>query len=40
MISTTFGWTGLPAGNRYLGRVVPNDGTTTLSPTVIGVSTR
>ncbi len=42
-IATTFGWTGLPAGNRYLGRVQYVDSavpTTAMASTVIGVSTR
>ena len=37
---TTFGWSGLPAANRYLGRVIYSDGTANMGATVIGVSTR
>jgi hypothetical protein len=39
-IATTFGWTGLPAGNRYLGRVLYNDGAVNMAATTIAVSTR
>ncbi len=42
-IPTTFGWSGLPAGNRYLGRVQYVDAaapSTAMASTVIGVSTR
>src|SRR6266542_4408076 len=41
-IPTTFGWSGLPAGNRYLGRVQYVDAaapSTAMASTVIGVST-
>jgi hypothetical protein len=38
--ATTFGWSGLPAGNRYLGRVVYNDGAVNMAATQMGVSTR
>ena len=40
--ATTFGWSGLPAGNRYLGRVLYGDGATTFTTptTQIEVSTR
>jgi hypothetical protein len=39
---TTFGWDGLPAGNRYLGRVLYGDGAVTFATpiTQISVSTR
>jgi len=37
---TTFGWTGLPAGNRYLGRVIYNDGAINMAATQLEVSTR
>ena len=37
---TTFGWSGLPLGNRYLGRVLYSDGASTMAATQIGVSTR
>ena len=43
VIPTTFGWTGLPLGNRYLGRVLyvdPAVPATAMAATVIGVSTR
>jgi len=36
----TFSWSGLPAGNRYFGRVVYSDGTTNMAATQIEVSTR
>jgi subtilisin family serine protease len=40
-IPTTFGWSGLPAGNRYLGRVQYQDsGAATIGTTQISVSTR
>ncbi len=42
-IPTTLGWSGLPAGNRYLGRVQyvdPAVPTAVMASTVIGVSTR
>jgi hypothetical protein len=42
-IPTTLGWSGLPAGNRYLGRVLYVDSavpTTAMAATVVGVSTR
>jgi len=42
-IPTTFGWSGLPAGNRYLGRVLyvdPAVPTTAMAATVVGASTR
>src|SRR5262249_7097922 len=39
-IPTTFGWSGLPAGNRYLGRVVYSDGAVNMGATQIEVSTR
>jgi hypothetical protein len=40
--ATTFGWSGLPAGNRYLGRVLYGDGASTFAAptTQIEVSTR
>jgi hypothetical protein len=38
--ATKLGWTGLPAGNRYLGRVVYSDGTSNLGATQVEVSTR
>lgn len=38
--ATTFGWSGLPLGNRYLGRVLYSDGTSNMAATQIGVSTR
>jgi hypothetical protein len=40
--ATTFNWSGLPAGNRYLGRVVYGDGASTFATptTQIEVSTR
>ena len=40
IVPATFSWAGLPAGNRYLGRVVYSDGTTTMGNTVMAVSTR
>jgi hypothetical protein len=43
LIPTTFGWTGLPAGNRYLGRVQTVDPlvpTTAMSTTLVFVNTR
>ncbi len=39
-VPTTFGWTGLPAGNRYLGRVIYSDGAVNMAATQIEVSTR
>lgn len=40
--ATTFNWSGLPAGNRYLGRVLYGDGASTFATptTQIEVSTR
>ena len=43
VIPTTFGWTGLPAGNRYLGRVQTVDPavpTVAMSTTLVFVNTR
>ena len=43
VIPTTFGWTGLPAGNRYLGRVQtvdPAAPTVAMSTTLVFVNTR
>ena len=43
VVPTTFGWTGLPAGNRYLGRVQTVDTAipaTQLAQTLIFVNTR
>jgi hypothetical protein len=43
VIPTTFGWTGLPAGNRYLGRVQtvdPTAPTVAMSTTLVFVNTR
>ena len=43
MIPTTFGWTSLPAGNRYLGRVQTFDPlapTVAMSTTLVFVNTR
>jgi hypothetical protein len=37
---TTFGRTGLPAGNRYLGRVIYTDGAINMAATQLEVSTR
>jgi hypothetical protein len=37
---TTFGWSGLPAGNRYFGRVVYSDGSINMAATQLEVSTR
>jgi hypothetical protein len=39
-VPVTFSWTGLPAGNRYFGRVVYNDGAVGIGATQIEVSTR
>ena len=42
-IPTTFGWTGLAAGNRYLGRALTFDAAVPATPmatTTIAVSTR
>ena len=42
-VPTTFGWTGLPAGNRYLGRALTFDAAVPATPmaaTTIAVSTR
>ena len=36
----TFAWSGLPAGNRYFGRVVYNDGAINMAATQMEVSTR
>jgi hypothetical protein len=36
----TFGWSGLPAGNRYFGRVVYSDGAINMAATQLEVSTR
>ena len=43
VIPTTFGWTNLPAGNRYLGRVQTVDPlapTVAMSTTLVFVNTR
>ncbi len=43
VIPTTFSWTGLPAGNRYLGRVLtvdPAAPTVAMSQTLVFVNTR
>jgi hypothetical protein len=39
--ATTFNWSGLPAGNRYLGRILYGDGASTFATptTQIEVST-
>ena len=38
--ATTFNWSGLPANNRYLGRVIYSDGAINMAATQIEVSTR
>ena len=38
--TNTFTWSGLPANNRYLGRVIYSDGTVNMAATQIEVSTR
>jgi subtilase family protein/fibronectin type III domain protein/PA domain-containing protein/peptidase inhibitor I9 len=38
--ATTFNWSGLPASNRYLGRVIYSDGAVNMAATQIEVSTR
>jgi hypothetical protein len=40
VVPTTFGWSSLAAGNRYLGRVIYNDGAANFGATQIAVSTR
>ncbi|MGZ8782793.1 MAG: hypothetical protein ACXWZB_04780, partial [Gaiellaceae bacterium] len=45
VVPTTFGWSGLPTGNRYLGRAITVDSTppgppTAMTATTIAVSTR
>ena len=39
-VPVTFGWSGLPTGNRYLGRVTYADGAVGIIATNIEISTR
>jgi hypothetical protein len=40
ILPETFSWSGLSAGNRYLGRVAYGDGSAPLTTTLLSVSTR